>query len=81
MRGKLLRLVVLSSLCLPDALCVATLSSKVARGDCWCIPSLGEIEVTDAVYNRYAYDPEKRDALSRWENCLSTILSAERVAA
>ena len=37
--------------------------------------------VTDAVYNRYAYDPEKRDALSRWENCLSTILSAERVAA
>ena len=23
--------------------------------------------VTDAVYNRYAYDPEKRDALTRWE--------------
>ena len=26
--------------------------------------------VTDAVYNRYAYDKEKRDALSMWEDRL-----------
>lgn len=30
--------------------------------------------VTDAVYNRYAYDKEKRDALSRWESELARIL-------
>jgi integrase len=31
--------------------------------------------VTDAVYNRYAYDKEKRQALSRWEDYLRKILS------
>lgn len=30
--------------------------------------------VTDAVYNRYAYDKEKRDALSRWEKRLRRIV-------
>ena len=32
--------------------------------------------VTDAVYNRYAYDKEKREALSAWERHLSTIIAA-----
>jgi integrase len=30
--------------------------------------------VTDAVYNRYAYDSEKREALQLWENKLGAIL-------
>ncbi|PPD08113.1 MAG: hypothetical protein CTY28_07535 [Hyphomicrobium sp.] len=30
--------------------------------------------VTDAVYNRYAYDPEKRFALAAWEKELASIL-------
>lgn len=33
--------------------------------------------VTDAVYNRYAYDKEKRDALSRWEKRLSAIVASK----
>jgi integrase len=32
--------------------------------------------ITDAVYNRYAYDAEKRAALSRWEARLVEIISA-----
>lgn len=32
--------------------------------------------VTDAVYNRYAYDKEKREALQAWEGRLSSYLSA-----
>jgi integrase len=32
-------------------------------------------DVTDAVYNRYAYDNEKREALSAWEKHLSAILA------
>ena len=32
--------------------------------------------VTDAVYNRYGYDKEKREALGRWEHHLATIISA-----
>ena len=31
--------------------------------------------ITDAVYNRYAYDHEKRDALAAWEKQLSMICS------
>ena len=31
--------------------------------------------VTDAVYNRYAYDDEKRDALQRWEDALFDLLA------
>jgi integrase len=34
--------------------------------------------VTDAVYNRYAYDKEKREALLAWERCLSQLVSASR---
>ena len=34
--------------------------------------------VTDAVYNRYAYDPEKRDALSRWEHQLRSLVAEKR---
>lgn len=34
--------------------------------------------VTDAVYNRYAYDKEKRQALSRWENRLQLIVAGKR---
>jgi integrase len=30
--------------------------------------------ITDAVYNRYAYDKEKREALSMWETELTKIL-------
>lgn len=30
--------------------------------------------ITDAVYNRYAYDAEKREALAKWETMLSTLL-------
>jgi integrase len=33
--------------------------------------------VTDAVYNRYGYDKEKRDALARWEKRLSNILTSK----
>lgn len=32
--------------------------------------------VTDAVYNRYAYDKEKREALTSWEKELARIVSA-----
>lgn len=31
--------------------------------------------VTDAVYNRYAYDREKREALAQWEECLGAIVA------
>ena len=31
--------------------------------------------VTDVVYNRYAYDKEKREALTKWEEQLGAILS------
>lgn len=34
--------------------------------------------VTDAVYNRYAYDAEKRDALSKWEERLRVIVAGKR---
>lgn len=34
--------------------------------------------VTDAVYNRYAYDKEKRQALSRWEGRLRMIVASKR---
>jgi integrase len=34
--------------------------------------------VTDAVYNRYAYDPEKRDALLRWEHQLRALVAEKR---
>lgn len=33
-------------------------------------------DITDAVYNRYAYDLEKREALTKWEERLKLILSA-----
>jgi integrase len=36
--------------------------------------------VTDAVYKRYAYDKEKRDALSMWEDRLRLIIAAKRGA-
>ncbi len=32
-------------------------------------------DITDAVYNRYAYDLEKREALTKWEERLKLILS------
>ena len=32
--------------------------------------------ITDAVYNRYAYDKEKREALSLWENRLQKIVAS-----
>lgn len=32
--------------------------------------------VTDTVYNRYAYDREKRDALERWESELMRLTGA-----
>ena len=32
-------------------------------------------KVTDAVYNRYSYDEEKRQALTRWENRLRAIVA------
>jgi len=31
--------------------------------------------ITDAVYNRYAYDKEKREALGAWERELKQLLS------
>jgi len=31
--------------------------------------------VTEAVYNRYAYDKEKRQALGKWEERLRVILA------
>jgi integrase len=34
--------------------------------------------ITDAVYNRYAYDKEKREALSQWENRLRVIIAGKR---
>jgi len=34
--------------------------------------------VTDAVYNRYAYDKEKRQALGKWEGRLHEILGSKR---
>ncbi|MCZ7593726.1 MAG: site-specific integrase [Hyphomicrobium sp.] len=30
--------------------------------------------ITDAVYNRYAYDKEKREALAAWEGCLQALI-------
>ena len=33
--------------------------------------------VTDAVYNRYAYDKEKREALNAWEQHLSGIIKRD----
>jgi len=38
-------------------------------------------DITDAVYNRYAYDLEKREALTKWEERLELILSAPRQSA
>lgn len=32
--------------------------------------------ITDAVYNRYAYDREKREALAAWEGALTRLLTA-----
>lgn len=32
--------------------------------------------ITDAVYNRYAYDKEKRDALQAWESALTRLMKA-----
>lgn len=32
--------------------------------------------ITDAVYNRYAYDKEKREALTAWEAKLATLVEA-----
>ena len=32
--------------------------------------------ITDAVYNRYAYDREKREALAAWEGALARLLAA-----
>ena len=37
--------------------------------------------ITDAVYNRYAYDPEKRQALTAWEARLSALVAPVEVAA
>ena len=37
--------------------------------------------ITDAVYNRYAYDPEKRQALTAWEARLSALVGVLAVAA
>ncbi len=37
--------------------------------------------ITDAVYNRYAYDKEKREALSAWESALIRLLPAALEAA
>ncbi len=37
--------------------------------------------VTDAVYNRYAYDAEKRDALARWERHLRGLIAMAPVVA
>ncbi|RZI37610.1 hypothetical protein EGT07_38425 [Herbaspirillum sp. HC18] len=34
--------------------------------------------ITDAVYNRYAYDREKREALAAWEGSLARLLTAVR---
>lgn len=34
--------------------------------------------VTDAVYNRYAYDKEKREALTAWETCLGALVNARK---
>jgi integrase len=34
-------------------------------------------DVTEAVYNRYAYDDEKRDALTKWEQRLCAIVGPE----
>jgi len=30
--------------------------------------------ITDAVYNRYAYDKEKREALSLWEGRITSLI-------
>jgi integrase len=35
--------------------------------------------ITDAVYNRYSYDSEKREALAQWENCLCSLVAAKHV--
>ena len=35
--------------------------------------------ITDAVYNRYAYDKEKREALAQWEASLRSIVTAKHV--
>ena len=35
-------------------------------------------DVTDTVYNRYAYDKEKRNALTQWEQRLAQIVSASK---
>ena len=35
--------------------------------------------ITDAVYNRYAYDKEKREALAQWEASLRSIVTAKLV--
>lgn len=37
--------------------------------------------ITDAVYNRYAYDPEKRQALTAWEARLAGIVGISAVGA
>ena len=34
--------------------------------------------ITDAVYNRYAYDKEKREALTGWEERLSTLVNGRQ---
>jgi integrase len=34
--------------------------------------------VTDAVYNRYAYDKEKREALTIWERCLAKLTASKK---
>ena len=37
--------------------------------------------ITDAVYNRYAYDKEKREALLLWERSLQALVAAPVVLA
>jgi hypothetical protein len=37
--------------------------------------------VTDAVYNRYAYDKEKREALAAWEARMQSIIAPQAQAA
>ena len=36
--------------------------------------------ITDAVYNRYAYDKEKREALLLWETSLQALVTAPTAA-
>lgn len=45
---------------------------------CLNVPSPQSRGVTDAVYNGYAYDKEKREALTAWEAQLAVLIAAPR---